>query len=334
MVSRKVHILARAGVERVWTAAVGRLGFRVERTREAYASTNGNGVIFVGVDDTLDDDDSFAQLVFHEICHALVQGRAYWNHPDWGLDNTTSRDDVKERACLRLQAHLADQYGLRVAMTPTTIWRDEYQSLGPDPLRVRNVDEEEACALAEKAMQLVANESIAPVIAEALALTANEIAGDLLHPSGFQFGNPNKTCGGCGWIYEGGRGPAVTRCRQSAGEREDGKRVLPSMPACQRWEPALDCQTCGACCREAYHVVSVGVRDPVVWKHPHMIVRNGHRFSLARTGDRCASLGVVDSAAPQTFACQIYEDRPQTCRDFTRGGVHCVTARRRVGLVP
>ncbi len=330
-----MHVLARAEVEKVWITAAGRLGFCVERTRDAYASTDGKGVIFVGVDDTLDDDDSFAQLVFHEICHALVQGRACWNQPDWGLDNTSCRDDVKERACLRLQAHLATSYGLRAAMTPTTIWRDEYLLLGPEPLRVRDPDEHEACALAQNAARLATEESIAPVIAEALAETAREITKDSLHPSGFQFANTDKTCGGCAWIYEGGRGPAVTRCRQSGAEREDGKRVSPIMAACERWEPPLDCQTCGACCREAYHVVSVGVRDPVVWKHPNMIVRNGHRFSLARTGDRCASLAVIhDGDRGRTFACDMYDDRPQTCRDFARGGVHCVTARRRVGLVP
>ena len=32
------------------------------------------------------------------------------------------------------------------------------------------------------------------------------------------------------------------------------------------------------------------------------------------------------------MACEIYEGRPQTCRDFTLGGEHCLTARRRVGL--
>jgi hypothetical protein len=32
------------------------------------------------------------------------------------------------------------------------------------------------------------------------------------------------------------------------------------------------------------------------------------------------------------FHCVIYDDRPRTCRDFTLGSEHCLTARRRVGL--
>ena len=32
------------------------------------------------------------------------------------------------------------------------------------------------------------------------------------------------------------------------------------------------------------------------------------------------------------YHCTIYDDRPKTCRDFTLGGEHCLTARQRVGL--
>ena len=32
------------------------------------------------------------------------------------------------------------------------------------------------------------------------------------------------------------------------------------------------------------------------------------------------------------FFCVIYDDRPRTCREFTLGSEHCLTARRRVGL--
>jgi Fe-S-cluster containining protein len=83
--------------------------------------------------------------------------------------------------------------------------------------------------------------------------------------------------------------------------------------------------------------VSVSMRDPVVWKQPGLIVREGHRWSLLRSGDRCAALEdgpppgqpAVDARA---FHCRIYEDRPRTCREFEQGGRHCLTARRRVGL--
>jgi Fe-S-cluster containining protein len=111
----------------------------------------------------------------------------------------------------------------------------------------------------------------------------------------------------------------------------------------------VDCLTCGACCREAYHSVSVSLRDPVVWKQPGLVVRDGHRFSILRAGARCAALesegsgadevavsGAAAASAPgaQRYHCRIYEDRPRTCREFEQGGRHCLVARRRVGLSP
>ena len=95
----------------------------------------------------------------------------------------------------------------------------------------------------------------------------------------------------------------------------------------------MRCEACGACCREAYHVVSVSMRDPVVWKQPAFIVRRGYKFEILREGDHCAALA-IDPAAPASsrYHCRIYEDRPTTCREFAAGGNHCLQARRRVGL--
>jgi len=41
---------------------------------------------------------------------------------------------------------------------------------------------------------------------------------------------------------------------------------------------------------------------------------------------------VVEHGAITRYQCTIYDDRPRTCRDFTLGSNHCLTARRRVGL--
>src|SRR5438045_1562042 len=112
MSNHRRHALHDSQIERIWIDATARIGFRVQRTKDVYASTDGNGVIAVGADETLDDDDSLAQLVFHELCHALVQGPENLRVPDWGLDNTSDRDLVAEHACLRLQAHLADAQAL------------------------------------------------------------------------------------------------------------------------------------------------------------------------------------------------------------------------------
>lgn len=343
------HPLDRPELDDLWSKAAVALGFRVVRTRDAYASTDGSGTIAIGARDTLDDDDTLAQLILHELCHAFVQGEAFWRTPDWGLDNTSSRDDVAEAACLRLQAHLTDPHGLRALMTPTTPWRAYYAALGADPMQAGSVDDAPACALALEASRLASEPRIALPLTAALIATAARARelGDwstgAAHPLGFarrRSGGADAgscgTCGSCAWRYDGGRGKAVARCRQTAPESGDGRRVLPEWPACERWEAALDCQSCGACCREAYHVVSVSVRDPAVWKRPEMIVRNGHRFSLLREGDRCAALEVSERVGgdpgSRRYACRIYDDRPRTCHEFTRGGRHCLTARRRVGL--
>jgi Fe-S-cluster containining protein len=70
---------------------------------------------------------------------------------------------------------------------------------------------------------------------------------------------------------------------------------------------------------------------------PGFIVDRGTYLEVRRCGDRCSALagGTQDPAAPERitrYHCTIYDDRPRTCRDFTLGSTHCLTARRRVGL--
>ena len=339
-------------IDRVWIDVAARCGFRVERGEAAYATTDGRGAIQIGARRVLDDDDSLAQLVFHELCHALVQGEASWTQVDWGLDNTSDRHDANEAACLRLQAHWSDRHGLRELMAPTTPWKDYYRALPADPLRPAGAGDAGACSLAVAAVALAAAQGMEARLDEALAATAALLAAQGgvevvagRHPVGFGLGPAGKTCGECAWLYRGGRGPAVERCRQTAGEVGDGRRTRASFAACARFEAPVDCLTCGACCREAYHSVSVSVRDPVVWKQPGLMVRDGHRWSVLRAGDRCAALEATaapdlasgPAAAPGSgtrYHCRIYDDRPRTCREFEQGGRHCLVARRRVGLSP
>jgi Fe-S-cluster containining protein len=75
----------------------------------------------------------------------------------------------------------------------------------------------------------------------------------------------------------------------------------------------------------------VSRRDPVVRARPAYIVDRGAYLEIRRDGDRCAAL---EGGAPDQprYHCAIYADRPRTCRDFTLGSEHCLTARRRVGL--
>ncbi len=118
-------------LDAIWLDAIAKVGFRVERSSEVYASTE-DGVLTLGSPETLDPDDCLAQMIFHELCHSLVQGEANLRAPDWGLSNLDDRDFVREHATLRLQAHLAGGRGLREVLAPTTDFRAYYDALPGD----------------------------------------------------------------------------------------------------------------------------------------------------------------------------------------------------------
>ncbi len=327
----------------VWLGAARRIGLRIERTPDAYAATDGRGTLAIATDEALDDDDSLAQMIFHELCHSLVEGEDAFTRPDWGMDNTGPDHDWREHACLRVQWVLAGRHGLRSVFAPTTDFRTFWDQLSGDVLADRT-DPSVQAAIA--GLRRAGQPPWGPTLGEALAATAR-IAADAarfaaptstppplwltveappaLHPTGLPIG-PAGTCGTCVWRFEH-RG--ASRCRHAE------TKIEASWPGCERYEAALDCQTCGACCRAAYHSVEVSPRDPAVKAQPAYIVDRGNYLELKRAGDRCAALegGVSEAGSATTrFRCVIYDDRPRTCRDFTLGGEHCLTARRRVGL--
>lgn len=129
----------------IWLAAAQHMKLHVERSAAAYAASDGHRRLLIGTDETLDADDSVAQLIFHEICHWIVQGEVAIELPDWGLDNTHSTAGiVPELVCLRLQAWLAGRYRLRALMRPTTPYAAYYDRL---PVDLRGLKKEEARAL-------------------------------------------------------------------------------------------------------------------------------------------------------------------------------------------
>jgi len=301
----------------------------------------------------LDPDDSLAQMILHEICHSLVQGEASFQERDWGLDNESERDVPREQACLRLQAALAGAFGLRQVLAPTTDYRAFYDALPDDPFFPRW---DPTTVLAILGRRRAEEPPWAPHLFEALHATravAEQAArfadaesrekpesggyGDLWmvaataplpHPSGLvaaSISSAERACGTCAWRFG-----AASQCRQA------GVRVKPEWPGCERWEPPLDCQECGACCRAAYDCVQVSVRDPVRKKHPELIVLRGPFLEVRRAGDRCAALsggpGFTEEPKLVPYTCAIYADRPKSCRDFENAGAHCLTARRKVGL--
>jgi hypothetical protein len=329
----------------VWLTAARRIGLRVVRTSDAYAATDGSGVLAIGSDATLDADDSLAQMIFHELCHSLVEGEEAFARPDWGMNNTAPDHDWREHACLRVQWVLTGRHGLRTVFAPTTEFRAFWDRLSGDVLAERT-DPSVQAAIA--GLSRVGRPPWAPTLESALAATAQiaeaaarfgesavddqgqrslwleVVAPPAAHPTGLPAGvaeATGATCRACVWRNH-------VRCRQA------NAKVDPAWPACERFEAALDCQTCGACCRAAYHSVEVTRRDPVVKAQPAMIVDRGSYLEVRRNGDRCAALegGVIEQGTTTRYSCSIYDDRPRTCRDFTLGSAHCLTARRRVGL--
>src|SRR5690606_17075777 len=105
----------------------------VERADDVYASWDGVDTLTLAKPEHFDADDSLGQMIFHEICHALVAGERR-SQVDWGLDNDDEGDLVFEHATHRLQAALSTPHGLREFMAVTTNWRPYWDALPRDPL--------------------------------------------------------------------------------------------------------------------------------------------------------------------------------------------------------
>jgi hypothetical protein len=179
------------------------------------------------------------------------------------------------------------------------------------------------------ATAVIAHEAGAWAMGDAGSLWAAVEPRAALHPAGLPMprdGAPasHETCGSCGFFRarQGGRGRCVKTARATG----------PALRACERWEPALACERCGACCREAFDVLVVSPRDPFTRAHRALlVVRDDGTLDLPRPGGRCPPLrGQGTPEAP--YRCALHAERPRTCRDFAVGSDACLTARRRVGL--
>src|SRR3954469_6615162 len=196
----------------VWVGAARRIGLRVVRTPDAYAGTDGRGTLAIGTTDALDADDSLAQMIFHELCHSLVEGEESFARPDWGMDNTGPGHDWREHACLRTQYVLTGRYGLRGLFAPTTDFRAFGDTLSGDVLADRT-DRSAQAAIA--ALRRAALPPWAPALTEALEATARIgqtsapfsdrstlwstiTAAPSPHPSGLPMGSAGS-CGSCAW---------------------------------------------------------------------------------------------------------------------------------------
>jgi hypothetical protein len=350
MSTRAIHHRYEDPLSRVWLACAARVGYRIVRTPDAFAATDGSQTLLIADDAALDADDSLAQMILHELCHALVEGEGGECQPDWGLDNTSGRDTWREHACLRLQAYLAGSVGLREFFAPTTDFRTRFwDHLPADPLTASPEQGgrlERSCIAARlgawragrprwREPLLSALDASARIADAAAAFEAADTALPSLwaaaqprppmHPAGHAAiadYHRGHGCADCAWGF-------VNRGHQCC-QQVPAKRLPADAPACMSWEPMaeLDCQRCGACCREAYDSVEVQPREAVLKRHPALIIDAGSHYKLKRDGDRCAALKVGEGH----YCCGIYADRPRTCRDFTRAGANCLAARRKLGL--
>lgn len=99
----------------------------------------------------------------------------------------------------------------------------------------------------------------------------------------------------------------------------------------------LDCLACGVCCRTgADGTILIPPEDLVRWRSIGRddlaaAVQPGHFGMVAfatREDGSCVHLGTDVSP----HACQIYEDRGTTCREFAKGSPQCLEFRRDFGL--
>ncbi|MEM9071632.1 MAG: YkgJ family cysteine cluster protein [Myxococcota bacterium] len=99
----------------------------------------------------------------------------------------------------------------------------------------------------------------------------------------------------------------------------------------------LDCLACGACCRTGHDGrILIPEEDLLRWRNGGRrdiadAVQPGHFGLVAfatRADGSCVHLGTGASAN----ACQIYDDRGTTCREFERGSPQCREFRRDAGL--
>lgn len=323
----------------VWRRCAERLGWRLHRDDAVFASWDGRGTLRLCPEDDYDPDDSLAQLVLHEACHALVQGPARRHRLDWGLfglDDDASA--LAEHACHRLQAALLDRYGLREVLAVTTDWRPYWEALPADPLAA---GDDPAIALAVAAWPEAVRGPWSAALDDALRATAAIVAATAphapedslfagfvgLHPLGEALGDEAATCATCAW-----RTPD-DRCRARADEGTPGPRLDPTWRACLRHEPRLDasdCAACGACCREGYGLVPAETDGPLATQRPDLVTHDPDLGPVVpRPGGRCVALAGADGPP---WRCAVYALRPRSCRDFAVGGAACLTARRRVGL--
>jgi hypothetical protein len=357
-VSRTIHHRYDDPLDLIWLSCVRELGWTLLRSDEVYASFDGRGTLTLSTREHFDADDSLGQLIFHELCHALVAGDRGVRLADWGMENIDARDLEQEHACHRVQAALADRHGLRGLFAVTTEHRSYWDALPLDPL---GPGDDSAIPLAraayDRALEGPWRVPIEAALSRTAALAASMRALPLprdslwlrtrpLHASGFPLGELSKTCGECAWSYRNEALPrSPLRCRQSRLQRRQARLhtrtglVSADTQACVRFEDKLtddSCAPCGACCREGFDRVELSKREPTRARPllRALVVVDGFGPHLPRPNGACVALAPREPRSSAPYRCSIYPQRPRACSDFAVGAEACLLARKRVGLSP
>jgi hypothetical protein len=340
LASRKTSGFYADPVDLIWLSLAKKLGFRIHRSDEAYASFDGEHVLTICTPAEFDEDDCLAQMILHELCHALVGGDKALKTRDWGITSEGEDDLLQEHATHRLQAYLSGVYGLQDMLAVTTEWRSHYDVLGEEPLK----GEEPSVSMAQKGLENARAWRWESPIQRAMKATA-EIAkitrpftderslwnsSQPLHPSGFPY-DGNNACGKCAWAMVEATGVGLL-CQQS----NNGKGLLVPVeadsPSCLRFEERFDaeeCSRCGACCREGFDAVPVGEDEPLFKARPDLLAGEGDFIFIPRPDGKCR---VLKTDSQKRWRCAIYDERPRACVDLEMGSIGCLQARRRVGL--
>lgn len=160
-------------VEVIWLTLAKHLGMTVRRSPHVYATHDGKGLLTLSDRAGFDPDDTVAQMVFHEVCHWIVNGEDTFHEPDWGFE-LDWEVDWREYTCQRLQAELAKRHGLERLLASTGTYRPYYDAVLAEPLTPRDDGQEEAYIVEQTHASLAraARSPWAPHLEEALTATA------------------------------------------------------------------------------------------------------------------------------------------------------------------
>ena len=159
-------------LELIWLSTAKRLGMTIRRNPSIFSATDGSGLLELGPRTDLDADDTLAQMVFHEICHWVTNGKETFSERDWGFPLDVALD-AREHACLRVQAWWTTPFGLRTLLAPTSTFRDYYNRIPADPLQPMDDTEweREVVSLATDAVKRTREEPWTGTVDRALEAT-------------------------------------------------------------------------------------------------------------------------------------------------------------------